>query len=65
MEVMPAPDFPTGGVICGYRGVKEAFYTGRGKILLRAVIRVEDMDGDRDRQLCGRRDPLQCQQVGA
>ncbi len=50
MEVMPAPDFPTGGVICGYRGVKEAFYTGRGKILLRAVIRVEDMDGDRDRQ---------------
>ncbi len=49
MEVMPAPDFPTGGVICGYRGVKEAFYTGRGKILLRAVIRVEDMDGDRQR----------------
>jgi len=50
MEVMPAPDFPTGGVICGYRGVKEAFHTGRGKIILRAVTRVEDMDGSTDRQ---------------
>lgn len=49
MEVMPAPDFPTGGVICGYRGVKEAFYTGRGKIILRGVIHVEDQDGG-DRQ---------------
>lgn len=47
MEVMPAPDFPTGGVICGYRGVKEAFHTGRGKLLLRGVIHVEDADSDR------------------
>jgi DNA gyrase subunit A len=44
MEVMPAPDFPTGGVICGYRGIKEAYHTGRGKITLRGVIRIEDMD---------------------
>ncbi len=50
MEVMPAPDFPTGGVICGYRGVKEAFHTGRGKIILRAVTHVEDMEGSSDRQ---------------
>lgn len=50
MEVMPAPDFPTGGVICGYRGIKEAFHTGRGKIILRAVIRTEDMEsGERQR----------------
>ncbi len=49
MQVMPAPDFPTGGVICGYRGVKEAFYTGRGKIILRGVIRVEGQEGG-DRQ---------------
>ncbi len=49
MQVMPAPDFPTGGVICGYRGVKEAFYTGRGKIILRGVIRLEDQEGG-DRQ---------------
>ncbi|MFY7843448.1 MAG: DNA topoisomerase (ATP-hydrolyzing) subunit A [Rhabdochlamydiaceae bacterium] len=50
LEVMPGPDFPTGGVICGYRGIKEAYYTGRGKLLLRAVIRVEDQEsGDRQR----------------
>jgi DNA gyrase subunit A len=50
MEVMPAPDFPTGGVICGYRGVKEAYHTGYGKIILRGVIRVEEEeDGDRKR----------------
>lgn len=50
MEVMPAPDFPTGGVICGYRGIKEAYHSGRGKILLRGVIRVEDQDSSGDRQ---------------
>ncbi|MDE3046113.1 MAG: DNA topoisomerase (ATP-hydrolyzing) subunit A [Verrucomicrobiota bacterium] len=42
MKVMPGPDFPTGGVICGYRGIKEAYHTGRGKLLLRASMRVED-----------------------
>lgn len=50
MEVMPAPDFPTGGVICGYRGIKEAFHTGRGKLILRGVIRVEDQDSSGDKQ---------------
>lgn len=50
MRVMPAPDFPTGGIICGYRGIKEAFHTGRGKLLLRGVIRVEDMENNPDRQ---------------
>ena len=49
MEVMPAPDFPSGGVICGYRGIKEAYHTGRGKIILRGLIHVEDRDGDRQR----------------
>ncbi|HUD02292.1 MAG TPA: DNA topoisomerase (ATP-hydrolyzing) subunit A, partial [Rhabdochlamydiaceae bacterium] len=42
MEVMPAPDFPTGGVICGFRGIKEAYYTGRGKLMLRGVMHVEE-----------------------
>ena len=37
MKVMPGPDFPTGGIICGYRGIKEAFHTGRGKLILRAL----------------------------
>ncbi|MCH9613518.1 MAG: DNA gyrase subunit A [Chlamydiia bacterium] len=50
MEVMPAPDFPTGGVICGYRGVKEAYHTGRGKVRLRGVLHVEDQKGSGDRQ---------------
>jgi DNA gyrase subunit A len=43
MKVMPGPDFPTGGVICGYRGIKEAYHTGRGKLILRAEMRVEDI----------------------
>lgn len=42
LKVMPGPDFPTGGIICGYRGIREAFTTGRGKIMLRGVIRVEE-----------------------
>jgi DNA gyrase subunit A len=50
MQVMPAPDFPTGGVICGYRGVKEAFHTGRGKVILRAVVHVEEQEAGSDRQ---------------
>src|SRR3984957_2737502 len=50
MEVMPAPDFPTGGVICGYRGVKEAYHTGRGKLILRGVIHVEDQEAGGERQ---------------
>jgi DNA gyrase subunit A len=49
MKVMPGPDFPTGGVICGYRGIKEAYHTGRGKVLLRGLLRVEDSPG-KDRQ---------------
>lgn len=50
MEVMPGPDFPTGGLICGYRGIKEAYHTGRGKIILRGLMDVEQQDSsDRKR----------------
>lgn len=49
MQVMPGPDFPTGGIICGYRGIKEAYHTGRGKVILRGLIRVEDMENHADR----------------
>ncbi|KIC71544.1 DNA topoisomerase (ATP-hydrolyzing) subunit A [Candidatus Protochlamydia amoebophila] len=49
MKVMPGPDFPTGGMICGYRGIKEAFHTGRGKLILRGVIRVEENEDNPDR----------------
>ena len=47
MKVMPGPDFPTGGVICGYRGIKEAYHTGRGKVILRGLLRVEDSTKER------------------
>lgn len=50
MKVMPGPDFPTGGIICGYRGIKEAYHTGRGKVIQRGLIRVEEMEGSQDRQ---------------
>ena len=46
MQVLPGPDFPTGGFICGYRGIKEAYHTGRGKFTVRAKIDVEEK-GDR------------------
>jgi DNA gyrase subunit A len=50
MQVMPGPDFPSGGVICGYRGIKEAYHTGRGRIILRAAITTEPMPGQTDRE---------------
>ncbi len=49
LEVMPGPDFPTGGIICGLRGIREAYHTGRGKLTLRGLLEVEEMDGDRQR----------------
>lgn len=49
MTVMPAPDFPTGGIICGYRGIKEAYHTGRGKITLRGVIHIEEAESDKQK----------------
>lgn len=50
MSVMPGPDFPTGGIICGYRGIKEAYHTGRGRLFLRGVMRVEEQEKNADRQ---------------
>ena len=40
-----APDFPTGGVIYGYDGVKEAFHTGRGRVVIRATANFEEVNG--------------------
>ncbi|UZR92738.1 DNA gyrase subunit A [Chondrinema litorale] len=42
MEYIKAPDFPTGGIIYGYDGVKQAFETGRGRIVMRAVTEIEE-----------------------
>ncbi|MFN9958017.1 MAG: DNA gyrase subunit A, partial [bacterium] len=41
MEHVKAPDFPTGGIIYGYEGVKDAFLTGRGRVVVRAKASVE------------------------
>ena len=45
MEHIKAPDFPTGGTIYGYDGVREAFKTGRGRIVMRARTKFEDVKG--------------------
>ena len=41
-DIIPAPDFPTGGIICGRAGIVKAYKTGRGKLILRAVVDVEE-----------------------
>ncbi|WP_231459605.1 DNA gyrase subunit A [Pedobacter sp. Leaf132] len=43
MKFVKAPDFPTGGIIYGYTGVKEAFETGRGRIVMRAKAEIENL----------------------
>jgi DNA gyrase subunit A len=45
MNHIKAPDFPTGGIIYGYEGVREAFKTGRGRIVMRAKVNFEEVDG--------------------
>ncbi len=45
MQYVKAPDFPTGGVIYGYDGVKEAFHTGRGRVVMRAKASFEEVNG--------------------
>ena len=49
MQHVKAPDFPTGGIIYGYQGVKEAFETGRGRIVLRAKTEVEITPSGREK----------------
>ena len=45
MQHIKAPDFPTGGTIYGYDGVKDAFHTGRGRVVLRAKANIEEVNG--------------------
>ncbi|SFW00808.1 DNA gyrase subunit A [Chlamydia abortus] len=49
LEVMPGPDFPTGGLICGSEGIRSTYYTGRGKIKVRARLHVEE-NADKHRE---------------
>ena len=48
-ELIKAPDFPTGGIIYGYQGVKEAYETGRGRIVVRAKSEIEITDSGREK----------------
>src|SRR4051812_36799873 len=45
LEIVPGPDFPTGGVICGRDGIVEGYGTGRGRVTLRAKIKTEESKG--------------------
>lgn len=49
MKFVKAPDFPTGGIIYGYDGVKEAYHTGRGRVVMRATAEIETYGHDRER----------------
>jgi len=42
MEILPGPDFPTGGMICGREGIKNAYHTGKGIIILRGHVDIEE-----------------------
>ena len=45
IQTIKAPDFPTGGTIYGYEGVREAFLTGRGRVVIRAKANIEEVKG--------------------
>jgi DNA gyrase subunit A len=45
MEILPGPDFPTGGIICGRSGIREGYRTGRGKLALRARAEINEEKG--------------------
>jgi DNA gyrase subunit A len=49
MEIVPAPDFPTAGIINGVHGVRQAYRTGRGKVYIRARTFIEEMDAGKQR----------------
>ena len=48
MEIIPGPDFPTGGIILGRSGIYNAYSTGRGSIVMRGKVHVETIRGDRE-----------------
>ena len=49
MEIVKGPDFPTGGLIMGRMGIRDAYTKGRGRIIMRAKAEIEEMKGDRFR----------------
>jgi DNA gyrase subunit A len=49
IKFIPGPDFPTGGVIVGDEGIRQAYSTGRGRIVLRGLAHIEEMGNNRHR----------------
>jgi len=49
IRIVKAPDFPTGGIIYGYQGVREAFETGKGRVVVRAKTNIETSDNGREK----------------
>jgi len=49
LEIVPGPDFPTGGVVCGRAGIRRGYHTGRGTVVIRARTRIEEHGKDRHR----------------
>ncbi|HOZ55279.1 MAG TPA: DNA gyrase subunit A [Clostridia bacterium] len=49
LSIVKGPDFPTGGLILGKEGIRQAYKTGRGKIIMRAEAEIEEMNGNRQR----------------
>ena len=49
LEIVPGPDFPTGGIVCGASGIRRAYHTGRGTIVVRARATIEEMAKGRQR----------------
>lgn len=49
LKVIKGPDFPTGGIIVGTRGIRDAYQTGKGKIVVRGVANIEDMANNKQR----------------
>ncbi len=50
IEILPGPDFPTGGIVMGVSGIHSAYKTGRGRIRVRAKAEIEPMEGSGDRE---------------
>lgn len=44
MQVLPGPDFPTGGIIVGDEGIRQAYSTGRGRLIMRGVATIEEVN---------------------
>ena len=48
IQIIPGPDFPTGGIILGHQGIRAAYHLGRGSIIMRGKVEIETLRGDRE-----------------